>query len=316
MRPEISIDQCQLYKCRSKKRLAEILYLERADLDEIPAWAKYRIGHLEKDDGSTRVIYSPCKKLKTVQKRIKRLLERIRKPSWVFSGTKGKCHVDNAMHHAGNTYFVLSDIARFYESCTRDAVYKFFLDKMKTSPDVAGLLADITTLETEGKTVIPTGSPSGQLLAFFSYKEMFDELEELASRHGCRLSLYVDDLTISSNTPIANPKNLQKQLARIMASYGHSIKWSKTRYVKPSEFKVVTGVAIGPDGEPHIPNNLGREIIGGLQDALGGDCLSQASTLGRINAARQIVEGSFPEVERVLCDDRRCSPQDIHGQIP
>lgn len=308
MRPEITIDQCQLYKCRSKKRLAEILYIERADFNDIPTWATYRISHLEKGDGGTRAIYSPCERLKTVQKRIKRLLERIRKPSWVFSGTKGKCHVDNAMHHAGNTYFVLSDIAEFYESCTRDAVYKFFLNEMKTSPDVAGLLADITTLETNGKTIIPTGSPSGQLLAFFSYREMFDELEELAARHGCRLSLYVDDLTISSNTPIANPKSLQKQLARIMASYGHSIKWSKTRYVKPSEFKVVTGVAIGPDGAPHIPNNLGRAIIGGLQDALGGDCLSQASTLGRINAARQIVEGSFPEVERVLCGDHRHSP--------
>ena len=266
-------------------------------------WVSYRISYLEKGDGDTRAIYSPCKRLKTVQKRIKRLLERIRKPSWVFSGTKGRCHVDNAMHHAGNTYFVLSDIAEFYESCTRDAVYKFFLNEMKTSPDVAELLADITTLETNGKTIIPTGSPSGQLLAFFSYRRMFDELEELAARHGCRLSLYVDDLTISSNTPIANPKSLQKQLARIMASYGHSIKWSKTRYVKPSEFKVVTGVAIGPDEAPHIPNNLGREIIEGLQDALDGDHLSQAPTLGRINAARQIVEGSFPEVERVLCGD-------------
>lgn len=85
MRPEITIDQCQLYKCRSKKRLAEILYIERADFNDIPTWATYRISHLEKGDGGTRTIYSPSKRLKKVQKRIKRLLERIHKPSWVFS---------------------------------------------------------------------------------------------------------------------------------------------------------------------------------------------------------------------------------------
>ena len=49
----------------------------------------------------------------------------------------------------------------------RDRVYQF-LQKLLTSPDVAKLLSDITTLN-----YIPTGSPSSQILAYFAYEEMF-----------------------------------------------------------------------------------------------------------------------------------------------
>ena len=37
-----------------------------------------------------------------------------------------------------------------------------------------------------------------EVLAYFSYRHMFDELKRHADFYGCQFLLYVDDLTISS----------------------------------------------------------------------------------------------------------------------
>lgn len=301
MKPSIPLNQCALYKCRSKKRLAELLGLDAGDLASAREWIVYKKKFEPKPaKGEYRTIYAPGKKLKRVQSRIKVLLERIEKPEWVFSGAKGKCHVDNGSYHAGDKYFVLADIASFYSGCTRDAVYRFFLDDLKTSPDVACKLADLTTVLDGGKRFIPTGSPASQLVAYFAYKDMFDELACCAVRYGCRFSLYVDDLTVSSESPISNPKSIMDQMAKTLRAYGHQIKREKTRYRGAHESKVVTGVGIDRNGGICVPNKLGYGVILGMGNVLSGELGEFESIMGRIGAARQIKPGVFPEVQRIV----------------
>ena len=301
MKPPMPLHQCRLYKCRSMKTLSRVLYVSVRDLTNTHRWISYRTRSEQKPNGGMRPIYSPNKKLKRAQKRIKQLLERIEKPDWVFSGTKGVCHVDNATYHKGNTYFVLADLSSFYENCTRDAVYRFFNGQMHTAPDVAEVLTDLTTwTNQDGHQMIPTGSPTGQLLAFFAYRSMFEELEACAKDYGCRLSLYVDDLTLSSDKPIPNPQGLAKQMARIMNAYGHRINWKKTRYAGRHSYKIVTGVALDEDGNPRVPNALRKKTIDGLASYKAGEISAQAPTIGRVNAARQIEPGIFSEVERLV----------------
>lgn len=306
MKSPIELNQCLLYRCRSKKRLAEHLELGFDDIKKRSEWIDYVVTHEpKKNGGGLRAIYAPSEKLKATQRRILRLLCRIGKPQWVYSGTKGKSYVDNALAHNGRSFMVLTDIESFYERCTREMVYRFFRDEMQTSPDVAEILADLTTYKNaEEKSIIPSGSPCSQLLAYFAYREMFEELEACARRYRCSMSLYVDDITLSSDMPICNPMNLQKQMARITRAYGHRLKWRKTRYAGRAEYKLVTGVALDGLGEPHIPNRLGMNIMDGLHDSMGGDNDQIAPTLGRIGAARQIIPGVFPEVQRLLCDAR------------
>lgn len=303
MKPAIPLDQCRLYRCGSKRALAQRLEISVGQLSRLPEWRTYRTFEQKKASCSseTRTIYEPGEKLKAVQKRVQRLLQRVEKPSWVYSGTKGACHVDNALSHAGNSYFVLTDVSSFYDNCTRDAVYRFFRNDLKCAPDVADLLATMTTYDKAGgSTLVPTGSPCSQLVAYFAYRRMFDEIFELAERCGCRLSLYVDDLTLSSSQPIGNPRNLEKEIARILRVYGHEIKWRKTGYFGADSYKLVTGVALDGKGVPRIPNRLGKNILKGMRDVIAGDEEKIAPTIGRIGAARQIVGGAFPEVARVV----------------
>lgn len=56
--------------------------------------------------------------------------------------------------------------------------------------DLAGLCTDIVTYEGG----IPTGCPTSQLLAFYAYENMFNEISEVAYKYGCIYSVYVDDI--------------------------------------------------------------------------------------------------------------------------
>ena len=94
-----------------------------------------------------------------------------------------------------------------------------FLQKLLTSPDVAKLLSDITTLN-----YIPTGSPSSQILAYFAYEEMFINMFNVSQEFNCKMTLYVDDLTFSKG----NSFNYQKLINYIdieARKFDHSLKY-------------------------------------------------------------------------------------------
>lgn len=293
------IDQSPLYKLSNKRKLATILQMEYATLLHAKEMINYTVSEIEKGSGGFRTIYNPCRELKQVQRRIKNLLSRISIPSWVFSGRKGFCHVDNGKYHEHSIYFIQSDLHAFYDSCSREPVYRLFIDRFKCSSDVSALLSDLTTLTLEdGSTVIPTGSPCAQLVAIFAFQDMFNELHDLACNHGCKFSLYVDDLTFSSKTPFNNPAVFKKKLLQIVKRYGHSLSLSKTAYRGADETKIVTGVAITKEGVSAIPNKLRYKIVQGTAQSGTGDTSTALSTLGRINSARMVEPSSFPEAER------------------
>lgn len=294
-----AIDQSPIYKLSSKRKLATILQVEYASLLHSKEWTNYTVSEIEKGSGGFRTIYDPCRELKQVQRRIKNLLSRISIPNWVFSGRKGVCHVDNGKHHEHSVYFIQSDLHAFYDSCSRERVYRLFKDRFKCSSDVSALLSDLTTLTLQdGSTVIPTGSPCAQLVAFFAYQDMFNELHNLARNHGCKFSLYVDDLTFSSKIPFSNPAVFKKKLLQIVKRYGHSLSLSKTAYRSADETKIVTGVAITKEGVSVIPNKLRYKIVQGTAQSCAGDTSTALSTLGRISSARMIESHAFPEAER------------------
>lgn len=299
-----AIDQSPIYKLCSKRKLATILHLEYDSLLHANDFINYTVSEIEKASGGFRTIYDPCRELKQVQRRIKNLLSRISIPNWVFSGCKGVCHVDNGKYHEHSVYFIQSDLHAFYDSCSRESVYRLFKDRFKCSSDVSALLSDLTTLTLEdGSTVIPTGSPCAQLVAFLAYQDMFNELHNLASNHGYKFSLYVDDLTFSSKTPFSNPAIFKKKLLQIVKRYGHSLSLSKTAYRGADETKIVTGVAITKEGVSAIPNKLRHKIVEGTVQSCAGDTITAQSTLGRISSARMIESNAFPEAKRqvLLC---------------
>ncbi len=278
------IHQCAFYKCKSKKKLARLL---KTDLNNLNRLSK-SIEQEYYTFNNKRQITAPKKELKVIQKRVLNLLNKIEKPDWVISSTKEKSYLDNAHYHIGAQYVCTTDIRSFYNNCSRDRVYQFFAKKLLTSPDVAKLLSDITTLN-----YIPTGSPSSQILAYFAYEEMFINMFNVSQEFNCKMTLYVDDLTFSKG----NSFNYQKLINYIdieARKFDHSLKYKETNYKSVKKGAKITGVIL-KNHELKIPNNLRMSILKDFEDIKNNQERKHQviSLKGKINAARLIEPNHF-----------------------
>jgi len=306
MRKKYDITQCALYKCRNKKRLARLLRMNSAEFQQIEDIVKYYSFSKDKKDGEKRKITAPENDLKRIQRRILNLLANVSRPDWLISGERGKSYLDNGKVHQNSDYFLTVDVRKFYDNCRRGQVYKFFTDIMCTERDIACILTDITTFE--GK--VPTGCPSSQLIAYYAYQDMFMEINKLANKHGCIFTLYVDDMTFSSNEPF-NPKLLSNDIDIVLRRYGHRPKYSKVKYYSKDKFKIVTGIVVSKNHEILVANNLRKKIYDGAmvvkQSKSNFNIIhiqekekKLRSLKGRLQAARSVNKRIFPEINRLV----------------
>lgn len=298
------ITQCALYKCRTRKRLEYLLRLDPGGLkiiDGIIGYHKFEIDKKHSDE--KREITAPDKTLKAIQRRILYLLQRVIRPEWLISGEKQKCYIDNGKAHLNGKYVLTIDIKKFYDNCTREPVYQFFVQKLETSPDVAEILTNIITYNGG----IPTRCPTSQIMAFYAYSDMFSEIFDLAKQHGCKFTLYVDDMTFSSKEPFS-PHQLSQMIDRVLRKYGHKPKYPKVKYYGPSDYKPITGTVVTPEHSLAVPNGLQKTIYDAFQTVkplIGVETCSEEdarqilSLKGQIQAACNIEDGKFPEIRRL-----------------
>ena len=297
------LNQCALYKCRSQKRLERLLNMDEGALKQVRDLIKYSQFQIDKK-GTTdkRDITAPCYDLKKIQSRILALLRPIERPQWLISGERGKSYVDNGRAHLTSKYLLAMDIKSFYDNCTREAAYQFFSRRLATSPDVAKVLTDIVTYNAG----IPTGCPTSQIIAYYAYEEMFTLIAQVAERYSCIFTLYVDDMTFSSNIPF-EPTRLTREIDIVLRKYGHRPKYKKVKYYPENSVKHITGTAITPDHQLVVPNALQHKIYVDFQsmkqfasqDKLSPDQRKELNRLnGRIQAAKSIAPDIFPEITR------------------
>ncbi|EOA5940826.1 reverse transcriptase family protein [Enterococcus faecium] len=285
---EYSINQSPFYKCHNKKKLAKILGVSISELRNIGKKIYYR----EFINKKGRVVYEPNSYIKKIQSKINDLIGRIEKPYWLQGGIKKRSNITNSMLHKKSYYFLILDIKKFFENCQRYYVYLFFKNKMKMSSDCSNILADICTYN--GKLV--TGSPSSVLISFFSYEDMFINIFSLLDTNQV-LSVYVDDITISSTLPIVDPHCLKHEINSVLKKYGHSLNLEKSKYYGKSEFKKITGVVVSPKNELKVPNDHRKKIVDGINKI---DNIGERSKLsGRLSYASQIEPNIFPTIKAI-----------------
>ena len=122
---------------------------------------------------------------------------------------------------------------------------------------MASLLTDITTHN--GK--IPTGSPTSMMLAYYAYEDMFAGIIESNKKYDCISTVYVDDITASSQNAF-NKSTLSYDISQALNRYGHKLKSKKTRHYTPKKHKLVTGTVVTPDNMLDVPNSLQKDVIG------------------------------------------------------
>lgn len=275
------------YKLESRRRLAEILHCSQnrfALLDDVASL--YTPFDRKKKDGTTRRIDAPREDLKTTQLRIANLLQRIEPPDFLFAPVPGRSYVNNAAAHRGAKTFHLLDLENFFPSCRDDRVTWFFRKRMLCSPDVTAVLRQLTTLNGS----LPQGSPCSPILAYFAYIDMWEEIDNYVKERGCKLTVYIDDVTISG--PVIHGELIWK-IKTIFHRFQHTYKVNKERCVidKPIE---VTGVVLREENlllpnrqhkKMHdlridIMNNLDPRIVKSIKNQLRGCAAQMKQVLG------------------------------------
>jgi Reverse transcriptase (RNA-dependent DNA polymerase). len=276
--------------------------------------------YIDIKNGKKRLIEPPTEELKRIQRNLKIYLSDISVPFNVFSGVKGRSYVNNSRYHLGNKYLFKMDITGFFPSITRDRVYRFFFHTLKTSPDIAEILTNMTTINLENCSIkdslqlysfledkgintynhLISGAPTSQILSYLVNTEWLNEIQILSNKNNIIFTIYVDDLVFSSSKKI--PNNFKYKVFKIVKRNGYSISLAKTKCYSRNYPKLVTGVIINSNGKLTIKNSLHQKIYNEFSK-LKDDSNNKESYLrlvGLIAAARQINPNAFPSIFKYL----------------
>ena len=310
---------CPLYGLKSKKLLKRLLYINNNQMMKQSHIALMVSPYIDKS-GKPRLIEPPHEELKIIQKRIKNCLGRITVPDNVFSGIKGKSYAGNARFHVGNNRRNLYkiDLTAFFPSITRDSVYRFFAEDLICSPDVARLLTDLTTIDLEKSNTknideirsflkdkgvstynhLISGAPTSQILSYLVNHQMFDEMQKLADDNGITMTVYVDDVTFSSENRIS--KDFRDKIITIVRKYNYQISRKKVKRYTKLYPKLVTGVIIDAMGKPVIKNSIRHKIILAYNELKTNpeNADLRMRLRGLLIAARQVNKDAFPTIYR------------------
>jgi len=246
------LNQSPFYKIKSPAQLADILGTNRKAMMRIASASANYI----RFETEGREIQWPKPILRRVQKRAANLLGRIETPNFLHSARKGRSYITNADQHGPCLPSVKVVIRRFFQSVRAPAVFHFFKDKMLCAPDVAGILARILTVDKH----LPTGGNASPILSYFSYMDMFSEIDDLAKRFDCVMTCLMDDMTFTGSGASGR---LIYEVRRILGRY--RLRAHKTKIFKARQVKIITGVAVTMKGR-RVPNKRQRAIAEDLRD--------------------------------------------------
>lgn len=198
----------------------------------------YQSFSIPKKSGGSRTIEAPVPRLKYIQAWINDKILGSFSPSVYATGfRKGFSIVNNAEKHIGKELVINLDLKDFFPSIRyRDVlpIFVYFGYKL----DVAHLL---TKLCTNGKNVLPQGSPASPAISNLVLLRMDKRLGKLAdSLHGA-YTRYADDITLSGAKSL---RSVVPLVYEIISEEGYTVNPRKTRFQYSNQRQEVTGIIV------------------------------------------------------------------------
>ncbi len=194
-------------------------------------------GHftLPKKKSGVRDINPPNPELKSIQYRIKQLLDKgIRWPSYLHGGISGCSIVTNARPHVGQEIVATFDVKDFYPSTREENVSQILI-----AGSMSGGVAKTVSALCCYRGVLPQGAVTSTCLANLAFQYIDHQLVRLADRHGLVYTRYIDDVTLSGGTVLIS---MQGTIRRIIESGGYKI--SVAALAGRNKRQVVTGLVV------------------------------------------------------------------------
>ncbi|MDE6551149.1 MAG: reverse transcriptase family protein [Clostridia bacterium] len=311
--------KCYIYGLKSKKILLDLLHIDRKIYCK-KAFINSKITPMIKiKNDKKRLVEAPDKDIIIIQSNILKALQELEFPSYVFSGIKGKSYIDNAQVHANKKYLFKIDISKFFPNISRDKVYKFYLKKLQTSPDVANILTNLSTVDLDFKNQqdirmidvnefiketsinernhLITGSPISSIMSYLANVDMFEDIYLLATKYNISMTVYVDDVVFTSNNRI--PSFFRKNVLDIIRKNGYRVSEEKCEYYNTPTVKKVTGVILDKNGNMQVPNKLMFKTHNYINEVKKGD-LTNIDKLQGCLVATKSINGKLKEFQGQL----------------
>ncbi len=209
-----------------------------------------------KNDGTEKIrkLFEGNKNLKTVHKKINKLLDCIEYPNSIQGGIVGKSIFTNASIHSGKKYVANFDIANFFPSTDYHVIYKNYRF-LKCSPNVSRLLTVITTADAH----LPQGFATSPKISGLVLFEVDTRLTNLLKPYGLKHSFWIDDLTISGNYSIKKFENI---INKIFKQSGFKLNENKTKFTDSKQKQRCTGLTINyqPNADKSIREKVRKEL--------------------------------------------------------
>lgn len=279
-------EQSKLYALRTKNEILTLCNIDEEFYSE--AISRPYNTYIRIANGKKRLIEEPNEKLKLILQNLLLILQELDCPEYCQSGWKGLNNIKNAENHQCRLETVNFDISHFFPNTNAKYVEKFFREKFRITGEVLEILLTLTTYNGH----LPTGAPTSTILAFLSHKSVFDRIYRKMKQNSIKMTVYVDDITLSSSKHIGN---------WVIKYCNNAVKshclWLKKAKIKRFGYKYswITGVRINQAGKMLVPFHMDYAVVKMLRDKdVEKMSLEEVQKLlGKIGYIQQIIPNRF-----------------------
>lgn len=205
----------------------------------------------QKKNGGKRIIMSPSKNLKILQKKLSYILtisSSLSKSAHGFS--REKSIITNAKLHVNKRWVLNFDLKDYFHQFNQGRVIGFFRSFYKFNNEVIGTIVAICCY----KNILPQGAPTSPILTNILTYNLDRKLVDLCKKNKYIYTRYVDDITISTNKHkfqknfVYYDSDGQLQIGtsieKILESTNFEINPAKTRLRISYQNQTVTGITV------------------------------------------------------------------------
>ena len=213
----------------------------------------YTSFEIPKKAGGTRVIDSPNKQLKRIQRRLgkkiydihKNYLDQNRIASNISHGFEvGKGIITNARIHKNKKYLLNIDIANFFSSVNFGRVQGYFNKSQEFlfSKEVSTIISQLVCYDKK----LPQGAPTSPIISNLIFNIVDLRILSLAKKYKLSYTRYADDMSFSTNNRAFQTDyiNFIQELRNLLENSGFEINDNKTRLEYYSSRQEVTGLTV------------------------------------------------------------------------
>jgi len=209
---------------------------------------------IPKRSGGTRIIQSPNRELKRLQRRIHhRLLKRIRAHPAVRGFERRQSIVTNALPHQNKAIVLRMDVKDFFQSTQSDRVREMFL-RLGWNREAATLLTKLCTHDGG----LPQGAPTSPRLSSLVNLRLDMRLASAAKKGSAEYTRYADDLTFSfEDDDSLAARKMIRVTKLVLQDFGYKLHTRKKLLIRRQhQQQLVTGLVV--NHRAHLPRRTRR----------------------------------------------------------